>query len=303
MSKPLHRFIFFLLLSFFVFPSGRVLARPGSYAQVIDEEYDRYKKRGDDYFKEGKYFDARRQYQNCLEVPGFENDAYAKKRIEECAAGVTLRQQVEDATRQGRSNQAVDLLHELLHLNPDDAITMSQLADHYEREGNKLFNQKRYPEARQNYTEALQFANATKKETLQIQLRTIEDLVRPTYSKRIGLKVFTGVVAVGAGAFALVLRNDYQSKLKALNQISQQADPNGTGVIDSPDLYRQYDDAYKAAEAAKQKNGLFTACVGVAAVATLAEVYLLVRKPKPRQTAFHWHPASESWGLAVRYSF
>ncbi|MFD1145441.1 tetratricopeptide repeat protein [Larkinella insperata] len=302
MSKPV-RLIIFCLLLLQALPTCRVLARTTPVAGIVDEEYDRYKKRGDDFFKEGKYQDARRQYQNCLEVPGFENDAYAKKRIEECLTGLTLRQRAEEAARQGQNSQAVDLLHELLHLNPDDAITIGQLADHYEREGNKLFNQKRYPEARQNYTAAIQFANATKKETLQIQIRTIDDLVKPRYSKRIGLKVATGVIAIGVGAFALVLRNDYQSKISALNQISQKADPNGTGVIDNPDLYRQYDDAYKAAETAKQKNGLFTACVGVAAVATLAEVYLLVRKPKPRSTAFRCQPASQSWGLAVRYSF
>ncbi|RAJ93094.1 hypothetical protein LX87_04606 [Larkinella arboricola] len=302
MSKPLRLFILCLLLTQGLSASP-VLARTHSVVQLVDEEYDRYKKRGDDFFKEGKYQDARRQYQNCLEVPGFENDAYAKKRIEECNTGLTLRQKVEDATRQGQSSQAVDLLHQLLHLNPEDAITMGQLADHYEREANKLFNQKRYQEARQNYTEAIQFANATKKETLQIQIQNIERILTPKPTKRIGLKVATGVVAVGAGAFALLLRNDYQSKLSALNQISQKADPNGTGIIDNRDLYRQYEDAYKAAEAAKQKNGLFTACVGVAAVATLAEVYLLVRKPRPRPSAFRWQPASQSWGLAVRYSF
>ncbi|GAB4033427.1 tetratricopeptide repeat protein [Spirosoma jeollabukense] len=303
MNKPLHQFILFLFLSFVFSPSINVLGGTSTSSVTVDDEYDRYKKRGDDFFREGKYFEAKRQYQNCLEVPGFENDKYAKEQIEECATGLALRQKVEDATRQGKNTQVVDLLSQLLNLNPDDAITKNQFADYYEREGNQLFNQKRYQDARNNYTEAIKFANTTKKETLLIQVRTIDDLLRPKYSKHIGLKVFTGIVAVGAGAFAVLLRSDYQTKIDALNQISKSADPSGTGIIDNPDTFRQYNDAYNAAESAKQKNGLFTACIGVAAVATIAEVYLLVHKPKPRKTALNIHPSSQSWGLAVRYTF
>ncbi|GAB3261161.1 hypothetical protein GCM10027347_26020 [Larkinella harenae] len=306
MRKPVHVFILCLVLSLVVFPSERVFARTKTVALAVDEEYDRYKKRGDEYFKEGKYLEARRQYQNCLEVPGFENDAYAKKRIQDSSTGLTLRQKAEEAARQGKSRETIDLLHELLHLNPDDTITMTQIADHYEREGNKLYNQKQYREARTNYEEAVKFANATKKETLLIQIRTIDDLMNiapPKPSRKIGLKVFTGAVAVGAGAYALLLRSDFQSKLSTLNQVSQSVDPGNTGIIANLDAYRQYDDAYTAAEAARKKNGLFTACLGVAAVATVAEVYLLLHKPKPRQTAFQWQPSSQSLGLAVQYTF
>ncbi|GAB3902394.1 hypothetical protein GCM10028803_29000 [Larkinella knui] len=301
MRKIPHQFILSLLFLFVLAPSVQVVGRTGTV--VVDDEYDRYKKRGDDFFKEGKYFDARRQYQNCLEVPGFENDAYAKKRIEESTTGLELRQKVEESVRQGNSQAVVDLLYQLLNLNPDDALTKNQFADHYERQANLLFNKKEYRDARNNYLAAIQFANATKKETLLIQVRIIDEILRPKYPKRMGLKIGTGVVAVGAGAVALLLRSDYQTKLSALNRISESADPTGTGIIANPDTYRQYDDAYKAAEAAKNRNSLFKACLGVAAVATIAEVYWLVHKPKPRKTAWNWQPASESWGLAVRYSF
>ncbi|MFD2937110.1 tetratricopeptide repeat protein [Spirosoma flavum] len=301
MSKPLHQFILFLLLSFVLLPSARVMGRGFSVAVVVDDEYDRYKKRGDEFFKEGRYVEARRQYQNCLEVPGFENDAYAKEQIAECTTGLTLRQQADDALRGNRGPEAVKLFGQLLNINPDDAITKMQLADYHERIGNQLFNQKRYLEARTNYTEALKFATATKRESLVIQIQTIDDILKP--SKRIGLKVFTGLVAVGAGAYAYLLRNDYQSKMSTLNQISQTADPTGGGVIANSDTYRQYNEAYDAAQAAQQKNGLFKACVGVAALATIAEIYLLVHKPKPRTTALQWKPSSQSWGLAISYTF
>lgn len=303
MTKRLHPFILFLFLSFVLSPSFYALARPSTVMVAVDEEYDRYKKRGDDYFKEGKYAEARRQYQNCLEVPGFENDQYAKEQIVECETGLALRQKADLAMRQNKGEQIVDLLSQLLNLNPDDAITKTQFADYYEREGNQYFNQKRYVEAKQSYEEAVKYASTTKKETLTIQIRNIDELLRPKYPKRVGLKVLTGVVAVGAGAYAVLLRSDYQTKLDALNKVSQSADPNNTGVIDNPDTYRQYNDAYNAAENAQKKNGLFTACIGVAAVATLAEAYLLLHKPKSRQRALNWHPSSQSWGLAIRYTF
>ncbi len=302
MIRKLHQLTLLLFLSCAALPHQPVWGRGVSVA-ITDEEYDRYKKRGDDYFKEGKYAEARRQYQNCLEVPGFENDKYAKDQIQECTTGLTLRQQAEEAMRQGKGQQAINLLSQLLNINPDDAITKTQFADYYERQGNQLFNQKKYPEARSSYLEATKYASETKKETLSIQLRNIDELLRPKYPKRVGLKVTTGIVAVGAGAFALLLRSDYQTKLSTLNQISQSADPTGTGVIDSRNTYLQYDNAYSAAEAAYKKNGLYAACIGVAAVATIAEAYLLLHKPKPRTRAFNGSPSSQSWGLAVRYTF
>ena len=85
MRKPLHHVIFLLLFSCSVFPVSHALGQVTS--TVVDEEYARYKKRGDDLFKDGKYFEARRQYLNCLEVPGFENDAYAKEQIEASSTG------------------------------------------------------------------------------------------------------------------------------------------------------------------------------------------------------------------------
>ncbi|AUD04916.1 tetratricopeptide repeat protein [Spirosoma pollinicola] len=302
MRKLLHPFILALFLTFVLLPSMRAVCRPSNGVVVVDDEYDRYKKRGDDFFKEGKYFEARRQYQNCLEVPGFENDPYAKEQIADCTNGLTLRQQADDAVRQNKGPEAIRLFGQLLNLNPDDAITKAQLADYYERQGNQLFNQKRYRESKNSYSEALKYAAATKKESLVIQMQTIDGILNPI-PKRIGLKIFTGAVAIGAGAYAVLLRSDYQSKMNTLTQISQTADPTGSGIIANSDTYRQYNEAYTAAEAAQQKNGLFKACIGVAALATIAEIYLLVHKPKPRTSTLQWRPSSQSWGLAVGYTF
>lgn len=302
MKQPLYRLLFLLLLLTLSLPAVRVLGQVTPSAAVVDEEYERYKKRGDELYKEGKYQLARQQYQNCLEVPNFENDTYAKEQIAECTTGQNLHQQVDELIRQGKNPEAFKLFGQLLNLNPDDALAKAKMADYYEREGNNLYAQQKYAAAKANYEEALKYTT-TRQETLKLQIRNSEAKLVPVFPKRIGLKAFTGLVAVGAGAYAYLLRSDYQTKIDALNQISQTADPTGTGIIANPDTYRQYNDAYTAAEAAKQKNGLFTACLGIAAVATIAEVYLLVHKPKPRTRAFNWKPSSQSLGLAIGYSF
>lgn len=268
---------------------------------VVDDEYDSYKKKGDDFFKFAKYVEARRQYQNCLEVPGFENDAYAKGQIDKCNTALTMRQQAEDAVKQNKPYEIVMLYGKLLALNSEDAIAKGQLADFYEREGNQLYKQQKYDYAKARYEQALPYTSGSRKETLQNLIRNSEKFLAP--SKRVGLKLLTGAVAVGAGAFALLLRSDFQTKQSTLNQLSQTTDPSDTGVIANPDSYRQWSDAYNVAQAAQQKNGLYKACLGVAAVATVAELYLLIHKSKPRGRALNWQPSTSSWGLAATLTF
>lgn len=285
-------------------PAAWAMEQTGIASTVADDEYDRYKKRGDELYREGRYLDARRQYQNCLLVPNFENDPYAKEQIDNCTRGLALRQQADDALQQGKGADALNLYKQLLAFNPSDAVTKAQLADYHERQGNTLFNQKQYVDARNQYQQALTYATApNRREIIETQIQNINRILNPPPSKRIGLKVFTGAVAVGAAAYAVLLRTDYQNKKSALDQISQSLDPTNSGQIANPDQYRQYETAYNEAQAAQSKSRLFKACLGVAAVATLAEVYLLIKKPKPNPTAWQLHPASESWGLALRRGF
>ena len=265
-----------------------------------DDEYDRYKKKGDDLYREGRYLEARRQYQNCLLVPNFENDPYAKEQIENCTRGLALRQQADDALQQGKGADAVNLYKQLLTVNASDAVTKAQLADYHERQGNTLFNQNRYAEARSQYQQALSYTT-TRQGTIQLQLDNINRLTKPP--KYVGLKVATGAVAVGAAAYAAFLHSDFQKKRNALLDLNQRFDPTNSGSIGPIEQFQQQEAAQNAAEDAQRKNGLFKACVGVAAVATLAEVYLLVRKPKAKPTAWQVHPAAESWGLTLRRGF
>jgi tetratricopeptide (TPR) repeat protein len=264
---------------------------------TIDEEYDSYKKKGDDLFKSGKYPEARRQYQNCLEVPGFENDPYAKGQLEKCAAALVLRQQAADALRAEKYYETVMVYGKLLEINPDDAITKDQLAAYYEQEGNKLYSQQKYAYAKARYEQALPYS--TRQESLRLLIRDCEKQLMPVIPKRTGLKLATGFVAVGAGVYALLLRSDFQTKLSTLNQVNQTTDPSNTGVIAPPEAFQKWSEAYDEADVAKKKNGLYKACLGVAAAATVAELYLLIHKPKNRARALNWRPSSTSWGLAV----
>lgn len=239
MSRLLLQLVLCLLL---LTPPVPTLARDKtSYSIVIDDEYDAYKKKGDDFFKAGRYSEARRQYQNCLEVPGFENDVYATGQLEKCATALTLRQQADDALKQTQGQDALNLFGKILALNPDDAITKNQLADYYEQEGNKLYNQQKYAQAKARYEQALPYS--TRQESLRLQIRNSEKNLVPIIPKRVGLKVFTGAVAIGAGAYALLLRSDFQNKQTALNDISQTTDPTNTGVIANPESYRQWNEA------------------------------------------------------------
>ncbi len=300
MKKPV--LLLLLLLAAPTLPAAWATDAYPITSTSADDEYDRYKKKGDDLYREGRYLEARRQYQNCLLVPNFENDPYAREQIDNCTRGLSLRQQADDALQQGKGADAVNLYKQLLTFNASDAVTKAQLADYHERQGNTLFNQKRYAEARSQYQQALSYTT-TRQGTIQLQLDNINRIINPPPSKRIGLKVATGAVAVGAAAYAAFLHSDFQNKRNTVIQLGQTADPTNSGSIGPDDLNRQYQDAYDAAQAAANKTGLFKACVGVAAVATLAEVYLLVRKPKTKPTAWQVHPASESWGLTLRRGF
>ena len=308
MPKLLRYYTCLLLLTVTFLPIHSLMAQQPTSTTVVDAEYERYKKQGDESFKTGDYLKARQQYQNCLEVPGFENDAYAEGKIEKSITGLILNQQADEARQQGNNQEVLRLYNQLLAFNPDDVRTKARLADYYEREGNQLYAQQKWAEAKEQYTEALKYT--TRQETIQLQIRNAEENLKPKASvsvqkpaKHTGLKLFVGAVAVGAGAYGLLLRNDYQSKLGTLSQISQTVDPNNTNIIDTPSP--QYDDAYAAAKAAQQKNGLFKACVGVAAVAVIAELYLLIHQPKtkPSVNTLQWKPSSQSWGLAVGYTF
>lgn len=278
-----------------------------------DPEYDRYRLKGDEAIKAGMYRDARSQYRNCLEVPGFEQDTYAANRIDLASKCLSLLQQADDAVQQQKTAEMVNRLTDVLALNPTDPIVKNRLADFYLAEGNQLFQQKRYAEAKEQYQRGVPFAqgagNRTMMSTLDLQIRNSdvrlnEPVIRYVTPKRTVAKIALGVLALGAGYYAYTLQTDFTATKDALTLAAASADPDGDGLVNLPDDFQRYNAAYTAAAAAQDKRGLYVACVSVASAATLTELYLLLKKAKPRPaTGFFWKPTSTSYGLAVGYRF
>lgn len=311
--------------------------------RTLDDEYDKYKKKADDFLKEGRYADARKQYQNCLEVPGFEKDAYATARIADIDRCLYLRDQAAKAISAGRGAEAVSLWQQVLTINPGDLLTKSNLTDYWTDQGNIAYAQKKYGEAKKAYTEAL--SQAVKKDILQIQIQNSDNFLKeeqaaqsakaaaqqptpvtsattaPVTTKpvpstpvrkpaasgvspaRTGMIAGIGAVGLGASLYAYTLKNQFNSKLAELKKVGNAVDSDNDGTILTQAEKDQWDKAYNDAEKARAKNGLYKACIGVASVAVIAEVYFLIKKPKVARKGLSWQPASAGVGIAARYTF
>lgn len=338
----------FLLASLLPAPPSRAIPIVASKPCFwIDDEYDRYKKRGDDFFAQGEYERAKAQYKNCLEVPGFAQDVYANNRIALSDRLLTLRKQADallsqrngasDVVQQTKGEEAMETYRQILAVNPTDPITKGFISDYWSAEGNKLYGQKKYVEAKARYEEALKYAQ--RKDFLQIQIQNSERFIQletppvkpvDTLSKRaeivppvqkgkkvkpeirvgsykplIGLKIAVAVVGIAAGAQAFLSRRQIANKLNDVNALSSTVDPDGDGVILTPTLYDQWIKAYNEAKDAKAKESMVTVYTGVAVAAVLAEAALLILRPSraSQSKGVSLHSAPAGVGLSVRYSF
>lgn len=311
--------------------------------QLVDEEYERYKKRGDEYFAQGEYQNALRQYRNCLEVPNFENDPYAKVRIELCQKLIKLREQAYQSLNQGKGEEAVGSFEQMLIENPKDSITKANLTDYWTREASKFYSQQDYEAAKERYQKALQYA--TKPDLIQLQIQNSEAFIKyrneqaakatvpenkekpepdmkeetldqitissgsldtPKYVKpkrRLGAKILTAAIGLGAGGYAYSLNNRYQTKLDEANRLGNSADLDGDNVILSLGEFNQWQTAYQAATAAKNDRSKFMASLGVAGAAAITEIILFALPKTKKATGLSLGAATQSSGLAVRYIF
>jgi tetratricopeptide (TPR) repeat protein len=150
-----------------------------SYAKVtiaitnIDDEYDRYKKKADDYFKKGDYLNAKKQYRNCLVVPGFESDQYAIKRISITDECLKLQENATVLMKSEKAKEGKNLLEQILLRNPDDIDTKAKIAIYFKNIGNTNFRNENYLEAKNNYKDALLYDED--KSTLLILIQNCDD--------------------------------------------------------------------------------------------------------------------------------
>jgi tetratricopeptide (TPR) repeat protein len=333
MKKPLYLIVCLLAL-------GTALPRLSTAYPVVlagyvaDDEYDMYRKKADEFFKAGRYAEARRYYQNCLEVPGFENDEYATKRIELATRCIVLLGQADEALQSQEDTLMVGLLKQVLTLNATDVSVLNRLAEHYELRGNEQNTADQFSVARTNYQTALDYARASgnrvKQSTLEVQLKNLDTRldqreneqetrmrgiprsplpVQKTDGARVTvripvLKVGLGMVVVGMGLYAYSLRSDFTQKEAALRTFENNNNitPEQREIAD-PALWEAYQAVRESAVVAQDKQGLYRICLGVAAVAAIADVYLWVRKPRTRQVGFFWQSAPAGYGMAVGYRF
>lgn len=306
---------------------------------LVDEEYDRYKKRGDEFFTQGNYERAKAQYENCLEVPGFVQDIYAKQRIDLCSKALALRKQATELVQAGRGKEALKSYQQLLGLNAADPVTKAAIADYWSEDGNRLYAVREYAAAKTSYQEALRYAE--RKDLLLIQVQNCDQFLslqvpnespapvktepvqsspatakvpsnssgntfaQPVVERRtrkLGLKVATALVSVGSGLYAFRLRSDYQDKLNTLNSLAKSVDPDDDKLIINASDYDRWQTAYAAAENARNKQGLFYAMTGTAVAAALLEVYLITHKPKIAKV-LSFQPTSGQIGLALKRQF
>lgn len=311
------------------------------YRIDTDDEYDRYKKRADDFFDKGDYQNALRQYRNCLEVPTYENDPYAKGRIALVEKLIKLRQQAYQSLNVGKGAEAVALFEQVVADNPRDSITKVNLTDYWTEEANKSYGQQNYEQAKSQYEQARKYAS--KPTLIQVQIQNSETYIKQkaeqaakiaeaekkveaqpdqvvskvpvdpsaeinqpkaTIRKRyVGIKLAAAAVGLGAGAYAYTLNNQYKAKLEEVNRIGKTVDSDGDNIILTTGEYNQWQTAYKETTDAKQNRSKFMASLGVVGAAATAEVILLALPKKKKLTGFSLESSTQNVGLAVRYTF
>jgi tetratricopeptide (TPR) repeat protein len=272
-----------------------------SVLQTVDEEYDRFRKQGDDLFKRGEYDKALKKYLACLEVPNYAKDTYALSKVSLCRKAVALRNDIS----KGRNDESViTKMEELLQINPDDSFIKETARDYWIRKGNEKFDigalidSKNAFEKAAGYRNDEQIKSLIKKCDEQIKLaestKSIGNNGGIEFSKHsngLVLKIGVGVVAIGAAIYALKLNSDWQSKLSLI----ESSKTSGT--------FSTYQTAYNDAKTFQDSKSLRNICVGIAGVATLVEAYLIIRKPKNQEPKISIKLSSESTGLALIYHF
>ena len=248
---------------------------------IVDDEYDQFRKQGDELFKAGQYEKALKKYLSCLEVPGFERDVYAMERVDVCRKAVEMKLEIERLNGLGQLEDATASIDALLILNPVDEQTRNTVFTYWLNKGNQAMYRKSWQEASDNFIKALAYkADGDVEKKLQRCENMLADgkVVRPPASKEaveikspssgVPLKVAMTGVAIGGVVYAISLNNGWKTSLEAITN----AQSRGERI--------QYITAYQEAENYRAKLGIRNASVVAAVLAAGIDTLLFVRKPK-----------------------
>ena len=263
---------------------------------AVDDEYNQFRKQGDDFFKSGKYDKALNKYLSCLEIPGFEKDDYALQRVDVCKRAMALQKEIvtKGTNMLDKSTDAVDAL---LKLNPEDEQVRNTAFAFWVNKGNQAMYQKNWQEASDNFIKALAYktdADVEKKLQRCENMLVDGDVVRRPVSKTVvkspssgvPLKVIMTGVAVGGALYAVSLNNGWQTKIDAITQAQTEGDRS------------KYQLAYQDAEDYRAKLGIRNASIATAVIAAGVDAFLFVRKP--RTAAIQVRPSGVGMSLQVR---
>jgi|GEM_PF-1328983 len=177
---------YLLLTACLISISSPLLAEPiklgmeksASAIAVLDDDYERFKREGDELFKQGEYLKAKYKYKACLVVPNFGNDSYAKGRIDLMDKLITLRENATKLLSAGKGEEAVGLLEQILTENPNDPITKATITKIWQENANRLFGEKKYEEAKEAYQKAIKYADEITKSSLSIAIQSSDDKIQ-----------------------------------------------------------------------------------------------------------------------------
>ncbi len=177
---------YLLLTACLISISSQLLAEPielgmeksASAIIVLDDDYEKFKREGDELFKQGEYLKAKNKYKACLVVPNFGNDSYAKGRIDLMDKLITLRENATKLLSAGKGEEAVGLLEQILIENPKDPITKATITKIWQDNANRLFGEKKYEEAKIAYQKAIKYADEITKSSLSIAIQSCDDKIQ-----------------------------------------------------------------------------------------------------------------------------
>lgn len=141
--------IFLLLGTFSASSMPNVLCKG-----TVDDEYEQFRKQGDEFFSAGQYKKAVNKFLSCLEVPGFEKDNYVLGQLEICKRILELQSDIFRKSDINLLEQAMGSVNELLKLNPEDMKIRNVVFTFWSNKGIQAMDVKKWQEALDSFTKA-----------------------------------------------------------------------------------------------------------------------------------------------------
>lgn len=109
-------------------------------------------------------------------------------------------------------------------------------------------------------------------------------------------------MAIGGAVGSWLIWNQFKTQLAQLNALSLEVDPDADGIIQDANLYARWHNQYSQTQEANKPKWLY-ACAGIAAVATIFEMSMVLHDAKTRRRAITIVPDKYGLGVGLNYHF